>query len=152
MFLFFFFQAEDGIRDGRVTGVQTCALPISVLASKAEHLDIEAARLENLLREMRTAEERESAGLHALESQQERLSNRNYELDGELRQVQTLLNQTAIELDRAENRITFNREQSAQIESRALRLTIEIEDAARQAEALSARLAAQRETIEGLRR
>src|SRR5438876_5893912 len=30
VFLFyFFFQAEDGIRDGRVTGVQTCALPIS---------------------------------------------------------------------------------------------------------------------------
>src|SRR4051794_41645652 len=27
---FFFFQAEDGIRDGRVTGVQTCALPISL--------------------------------------------------------------------------------------------------------------------------
>src|SRR5690625_4167844 len=27
-FLFFFFQAEDGIRDGHVTGVQTCALPI----------------------------------------------------------------------------------------------------------------------------
>src|SRR5689334_25357138 len=25
----FFFQAEDGIRDGTVTGVQTCALPIS---------------------------------------------------------------------------------------------------------------------------
>src|SRR2546430_2981812 len=28
-FLFFFFQAEDGIRDLTVTGVQTCALPIS---------------------------------------------------------------------------------------------------------------------------
>src|SRR5690348_17813999 len=28
VFEFFFFQAEDGIRDGRVTGVQTCALPI----------------------------------------------------------------------------------------------------------------------------
>src|SRR5437763_5994661 len=27
--LFFFFQAEDGIRDTSVTGVQTCALPIS---------------------------------------------------------------------------------------------------------------------------
>src|SRR5690606_39285445 len=27
--LFFFFQAEDGIRDFHVTGVQTCALPIS---------------------------------------------------------------------------------------------------------------------------
>src|SRR6266403_4584336 len=29
MSLFFFFQAEDGIRDLYVTGVQTCALPIS---------------------------------------------------------------------------------------------------------------------------
>src|SRR5207248_8914077 len=28
-FIFFFFQAEDGIRDRTVTGVQTCALPIS---------------------------------------------------------------------------------------------------------------------------
>src|SRR5947207_11359843 len=28
LFLFFFFQAEDGIRDHCVTGVQTCALPI----------------------------------------------------------------------------------------------------------------------------
>src|SRR5690606_40551960 len=27
-FFFFFFQAEDGIRDFHVTGVQTCALPI----------------------------------------------------------------------------------------------------------------------------
>src|SRR5688500_19093439 len=26
--MFFFFQAEDGIRDYKVTGVQTCALPI----------------------------------------------------------------------------------------------------------------------------
>src|SRR5689334_23833196 len=29
-FCVFFFQAEDGIRDGTVTGVQTCALPILV--------------------------------------------------------------------------------------------------------------------------
>ena len=29
MYFFFFFQAEDGIRDDLVTGVQTCALPIS---------------------------------------------------------------------------------------------------------------------------
>ena len=31
MYFFFFFQAEDGIRDVAVTGVQTCALPISTL-------------------------------------------------------------------------------------------------------------------------
>src|SRR2546430_9499838 len=30
--MFFFFQAEDGIRDLTVTGVQTCALPISAFA------------------------------------------------------------------------------------------------------------------------
>src|SRR5256885_10683716 len=29
--VFFFFQAEDGIRDYKVTGVQTCALPICEL-------------------------------------------------------------------------------------------------------------------------
>src|SRR2546425_9268505 len=29
LYFFFFFQAEDGIRDKLVTGVQTCALPIS---------------------------------------------------------------------------------------------------------------------------
>src|SRR6476661_9459474 len=33
MSVFFFFQAEDGIRDSSVTGVQTCALPISVALS-----------------------------------------------------------------------------------------------------------------------
>src|SRR5260370_18564525 len=31
---FFFFQAEDGIRDSSVTGVQTCALPISVITTE----------------------------------------------------------------------------------------------------------------------
>src|SRR5687768_18305458 len=36
-FFFFFFQAEDGIRDVAVTGVQTCALPISNLM-RAEEL------------------------------------------------------------------------------------------------------------------
>src|SRR5215216_4727259 len=33
MFCFFFFQAEDGIRDDLVTGVQTCALPIALIWS-----------------------------------------------------------------------------------------------------------------------
>src|SRR5688572_27610147 len=35
---FFFFQAEDGIRDLTVTGVQTCALPILVTGSVEMHL------------------------------------------------------------------------------------------------------------------
>src|SRR2546422_8211293 len=40
--LFFFFQAEDGIRDVAVTGVQTCALPISATET-GEVLRLETA-------------------------------------------------------------------------------------------------------------
>src|SRR5256884_4022622 len=35
---FFFFQAEDGIRDVAVTGVQTCALPISASSFSPPHM------------------------------------------------------------------------------------------------------------------
>src|SRR5437762_9863642 len=37
---FFFFQAEDGIRDTSVTGVQTCALPISLVRSYLKAHDL----------------------------------------------------------------------------------------------------------------
>src|SRR2546427_5153236 len=37
-FFFFFFQAEDGIRDLTVTGVQTCALPISYTSLELSQL------------------------------------------------------------------------------------------------------------------
>src|SRR5256884_2932262 len=37
LLFFFFFQAEDGIRDVAVTGVQTCALPISDHRSRLGH-------------------------------------------------------------------------------------------------------------------
>src|SRR5438309_4999472 len=46
MCFFFFFQAEDGIRDGTVTGVQTCALPIST--EDAEALEIRGAVVEDV--------------------------------------------------------------------------------------------------------
>src|SRR5438309_6795457 len=53
---FFFFQAEDGIRDGTVTGVQTCALPIchrlagpvevrAAASRGADDRDVEARRV-----------------------------------------------------------------------------------------------------------
>src|SRR5690606_39598791 len=44
---FFFFQAEDGIRDFHVTGVQTCALPIwsSTAASSHDRVRRGASRL-----------------------------------------------------------------------------------------------------------
>src|SRR5437762_7779077 len=44
----FFFQAEDGIRDTSVTGVQTCALPISTCVRQPgtdQHLDAQGDKL-----------------------------------------------------------------------------------------------------------
>src|SRR5437879_10936110 len=49
MFLFFFFfQAEDGIRDTSVTGVQTCALPISRFPIKQASIAVVLSGLEGL--------------------------------------------------------------------------------------------------------
>src|SRR5256884_2684733 len=47
--IFFFFQAEDGIRDVAVTGVQTCALPISLLNLLGNPLGIVNAEVDQLL-------------------------------------------------------------------------------------------------------
>ncbi|HEV2490058.1 MAG TPA: chromosome segregation protein SMC [Candidatus Acidoferrales bacterium] len=123
----------------------------TVLASKARQLDAEAERLEATLREMLAAENREAASLHELEAEQERLGARNYELETELRQVQNLLNQSALELDRAENRITFNREQAAQTEFRLCQFAAEIAQAESQAAQIQSRLAAHHESVASLR-
>src|SRR6266542_1459210 len=45
LFFFFFFQAEDGIRDATVTGVQTCALPIYLAGREPEQVCIQAMTL-----------------------------------------------------------------------------------------------------------
>ena len=37
---FFFFQAEDGIRDSMVTGVQTCALPIYEVGTAGDFVEV----------------------------------------------------------------------------------------------------------------
>src|SRR5437763_3402910 len=56
--LFFFFQAEDGIRDTSVTGVQTCALPIS----EEDVLELHHARVDEEQR--RVVRRHERAGGH----------------------------------------------------------------------------------------
>src|SRR5687767_15363023 len=50
---FFFFQAEDGIRDKLVTGVQTCALPISCDDRPVVALELEGALLDGRPRAVR---------------------------------------------------------------------------------------------------
>src|SRR5215469_13368226 len=53
-FFFFFFQAEDGIRDLYVTGVQTCALPISLVLCRP--LDVVPEDVGGMKRPIRLAQ------------------------------------------------------------------------------------------------
>src|SRR2546426_7777285 len=67
---FFFFQAEDGIRDYKVTGVQTCALPISHTAPGLypEHdLFIQQTKFKNTLRWMMGEEQITHLGIERSE-------------------------------------------------------------------------------------
>jgi chromosome segregation protein len=123
----------------------------TVLASKARQLEIEAERLESVLADLVATEFEQTTSLRALETEQEQLDVRNYELETELRQVHNLLNQSALELDRAENRIAFNREQEAQIASRVDQLAAEIAQAESQTSQVEARVTAHRESVAQLR-
>jgi chromosome segregation protein len=114
----------------------------SVLASRARELDAEAERLAEQLRAVGESEGREARALDALEAERERLESRSYELDAELRQNQNHLGQCALELDRAENRIGFNRQRLEELARRSTQLAEQIAQAEAQA----------RELAEGLRR
>src|SRR5688500_20192362 len=75
MYTTFFFQAEDGIRDYKVTGVQTCALPIYILQRK--QADVHA---KNFLDHPRLIVERHTRKLHVLKlRQQPRIVSRTNE-------------------------------------------------------------------------
>ncbi len=118
-----------------------------VLGSKARELDLEAERLSNLLREIGAAETQQTQALEQMETEQERLSARTYELEAELRQNQNSLGQTALELDRAENRIGFNRQRAAELEARSRQLLGETEQTTSQAQQLGARVSSHRQAM-----
>jgi len=118
-----------------------------VLGSKARELDLEAERLSNLLREIGAAETQQTQALEQMETEQERLSARTYELEAELRQNQNSLGQTALELDRAENRIGFNRQRATELEARSRQLLGETEQTASQAQQLGARVTSHRQAM-----
>jgi chromosome segregation protein len=113
-----------------------------VMASKARELDSESERLTALLRDTSAAEAEQTQSLAALDAEQERLSTRTYELDGELRQNQNLLGQTTLELDRAENHIAFNRQRNTELDARTAQLDGQIAAADEQAGAIAAKAGA----------
>jgi chromosome segregation protein len=114
-----------------------------VLASKVRRLEAEADRLAASLAQIAEIEEKKSRALTELEAEQERLDRRSYELDAELRQNQNLIGQTALELDRGENRILFNRQRGEELAERARQLRADYEQAAAQSAQVESRVAAQ---------
>src|SRR5215813_12399536 len=72
MLSFFFFQAEDGIRDADVTGVQTCALPIyDERLYKTPKEREEEARRDPILAFARVLQDRKVATAQFLEAMRE---------------------------------------------------------------------------------
>src|SRR5438046_10370376 len=73
LFFFFFFQAEDGIRDWSVTGVQTCALPISPGGVKASGKDLPCFDMPALADLTLTDDEGRDVALRDLRSEERRV-------------------------------------------------------------------------------
>ena len=103
-----------------------------------------------MLGEISQHESRETQSVSQWEAEQERLGARTYELEGELRHHQNVLGQTALELDRSENRILFNRQRTSELTGRVQQLDVEIEQAAAQAALVEARSAAHGESVTAL--
>ncbi|MBI3405129.1 MAG: chromosome segregation protein SMC [Acidobacteria bacterium] len=118
----------------------------TVLASKAKELDAEAERIETTLRTISHAEQEQTQSLHSLETELAHLNARNYELETEIRQNQNLLGQTALELDRAENRLGFNRERSRELGTRSTQVATEIELLVAQAKQIEERVSSHQQS------
>ena len=118
-----------------------------VLASKAKELDMEADRLAGLLGGISQQETQEAQCVNQWEAEQDRLSSRTYELEGELRQHQNVLGQTALELDRSENRILFNKQRTAELTGRLQQLAAELDQGAAQAAQVETRATTHGESV-----
>jgi chromosome segregation protein len=121
-----------------------------MLAGKARELDAEAERVAKRLEELTAAEAQHAQSIQTQESEQDLLNQRIYELDAGIRQNQNHLNLTALEVDRSENRIAFNRQRAEELAGRGGQIAAEITQAAAQAAEWESRTSAQRETVVSL--
>jgi chromosome segregation protein len=112
---------------------QMRAIVRQMLAGKARELDQEAERLAAQLNELSAAETQHATSIKVEEDDHDRLNQRIYELDAEIRQNQNVLNLTALEVDRSENRINFNRQRSEELSLRHGQVSGELNQASAQA-------------------
>ncbi|HVS89786.1 MAG TPA: chromosome segregation protein SMC [Candidatus Acidoferrum sp.] len=122
-----------------------------MLAGKARELDTEADRLAKLLEELSSNEAQHAQSIQQQEGEQDRLNQRIYSLDAEIRQNQNVLNLTALEVDRSENRIVFNRQRAEELASRHGQIAAERNQASAQATEWESRSAAQLQAVSSLR-
>jgi chromosome segregation protein len=122
-----------------------------MLAGKARELDAEAERLGIRLAELTAAETQHAQAIRAEETEQDRLNQRVYSLDAEIRQNQNVLNQTALEVDRNENRIAFNQTRHSELAGRNEQIQLERNAITLQTREWQERNAAQQQAVETVR-
>ena len=122
-----------------------------MLAGKARELDAEAERVARQLEELTAAELQRATAIQQQEGEQDRLNQRIYELDAEIRRNQNVLNLTALEVDRGENRIAFNRQRAEELAGRHAQVHAEFEQATAQAADCEARSTSQIQAVTLLR-
>ncbi len=122
-----------------------------MLAGKARELDAEAERTTRQLEELTAAESQRATAIQQQEGEQDRLNQRIYELDAEIRQNQNVLNLTALEADRSENRIAFNRQRAEELAGRHAQVGEELAQATAQAADWESRSASQIQAVTLLR-
>ncbi len=130
---------------------QMRAIVRQMLAGKARELDAEAERLAARLVELTSSENEQAQGITAQEGEQDTLTQRIYALDAELRQNQNVLNHTALEVDRSENKIAFNQTRGAELAGRNEQIAAERTALAGQSAEWESRNSAQLQAVETVR-
>ena len=121
-----------------------------MLAGKARELDAEAERISKQLAELTATETQQATAIQQQEGEQDRLKQRVYEVDAELRQNQNVLNLTLLEVDRTENRVAFNNQRAAELGTRHTGISAEMAEAAAQMAEWNSRSAGQHQTVADL--
>jgi chromosome segregation protein len=130
---------------------QMRAIVRQMLAGKARELEAQAERIAAELAEFAAAETQHAQAIQQQEGEQDRLSHRNYELDTEIRQNQNQLNLTALEVDRAENKIVFNTQRASELTGRQAQIAVSLGELNAQTTEWETRTASQRQTVSMLR-
>ncbi len=130
---------------------QMRAIVRQMLAGKARELEAGAERIATQLAEFTAAETQHAEAIQHQEGQQDRLNQRVYELDTEIRLNQNQLNLTLLEADRAENKIKFNDQRAAELESRCAHVGSDLAGISALVTEWEARSASQQQTVTMLR-